>query len=357
MQRRQARLGNIPPNVATRSPGELPDRRPSFTAADEWNGPPWGPPNAFRSNQRFRGRLPPPPNAKFKTAQLVGILLITLLITSLATYGIVRPLNLLSVALAEVRRGNTRITIPIDRNDEIGQLARSFNEMTTSLDSLMRDKEQLFMEISHEFRAPIARASAATGMVDDRELRSTIQENLKELDSLIHALLIAARLEAGNTGVSLEQVDLVEVVREVSELFPGSRQRLQVTPVAGPVLCECEKRSVRTLFRNLTENALKYSPSDQEVILSVGMNGDRAFFSVEDKGAGIPLEDTNQIFQPYFRGKTGRSAQPGFGLGLALCQRIVRAHGGELDLVSEPGKGTLFTAFLPLRRPAVAKAA
>lgn len=280
-------------------------------------------------------------------AFFVVILAVVFLVASLALRRILGPLGTLGAAFEQMKLGRTEVSVPAGSDDELGRLSRGFNDMAAGIRFLIKDKEQLFTELSHEFRAPIARASAANALVEDPELRGAIQADLVELDGLIHALLTAARLEAGNPAPP-DPVDLTAIASDVLGLFPQARGRLILEPVTGPLVCRGDARSLRTLARNLVENGLKYSPSDRKVRLAVGRESGRPFFSVTDEGIGISAADVARIFEPFYRGDDERkTAKPGFGLGLALCRRIARAHGGDLRVESVPGRGTTVTALFP----------
>jgi signal transduction histidine kinase len=277
---------------------------------------------------------------------LFGGLLIVLLTASLAMRAILQPIHALSLAFDEMKTGKTAVAVPVRRDDELGRLARSFNEMASRLDFLIRDKERLFTEISHEFRAPIARAVAANAFVESTEIQSAIQHELAELDSLIHALLTAARREAGDGDAG--QVDLAALLDQAGRLFPDQAARLVREPGPSQAVVDGDRRTLLMLLRNLIENGLKYSPPDRKVALRLVGDGREVCVVVRDEGIGIAPEELPRIFDSFYRGQDDRKvSRPGFGLGLSLCRRIATAHGGELEVDSAPGQGTTIRLRLP----------
>lgn len=294
------------------------------------------------------------PKAGTGVLVMFSAVLVILLGASVALRSILRPVSALSSALQEMKRGKMDVSLPSGSDDELGRLVRAFNEMAASIRFLIKDKEQMFTELSHEFRAPIARALAANALIEDEALGAQIRNDLTELDGLIHALLTAARLEAGSPQVERDSFEVNGLLREVLDLFPESRERIQLEPSPEPTTCEGDVRSIRMLLRNLVENALKYSPREKPVRLSAWLGDDGVFFRVSDEGSGISREDQDLLFAPFFRGSDAhKGAEPGFGLGLSLCRRIARAHGGELLVESSPGRGTCVITRLPSRAPSV----
>ena len=267
---------------------------------------------------------------------------------SASTYRVLRPISALDLAFQAVKDGDLSANLPVSSHDELGRLTSAFNEMAEKIRFLLRDKEQMLLEISHEFRAPLARVSAASSLVDDSELYEAIQKEVKELDELIHTLVTASKMASKRADSELEKVDLETLIRETTSRFPDSDRRIRLDLGAG-LVCSGHRRSLQYLVKNLVENALKYSPTESSVKIGCRQDRNEIVLMVEDHGQGISKDELKKVFEPFFRGEAAREGNhSGFGLGLGLCKRIIQAHGGTLELFSDgPGTGVRAVVRLP----------
>jgi signal transduction histidine kinase len=222
-------------------------------------------------------------------------------------------------------------------------------------------KSDFVSAVSHEFRSPLAGMEALlerlqSGRVSDPDMveryHRTIQQELSRLGRMVNDLLEFARLEGGRKVTSFEVLDLNEVAREVIRSFSrlGQGQRLEVD--AGLADSGLHMRGNRTslsqAIHNLLDNALKYSAKNQPVHIQTEARNGQVFLSVTDQGPGIPLSEQEKVFEPFYRSGTNQDhGTKGVGLGLALVQRIMQEHDGQVRLESRPGQGSRFVLMFP----------
>jgi len=223
-------------------------------------------------------------------------------------------------------------------------------------------KADLIAVVSHELRTPLTliRGYLDTLLRPDLTLTSDQQERLlrrtreatDRLSLLIDELLSASQIESGDYPLQCETVDLNQLVRGMLEnLAQLGEYRLQATLSDTPLLVWADPLKLEQVLNNLLSNALKFSPPGSAVTVRVEADaaGREALVSVTDQGRGIAPEDQAHLFAKFYRVDNGLSRHtPGIGLGLYISERIVQAHGGQLRLQSQPGKGSTFSFSLPL---------
>jgi signal transduction histidine kinase len=332
----------------------------------------------------------------FVAALLVGILIGSPLIGRL-----LQPLTRISRASKRIASGDLsyRVGLP-ERTDEIGQLANSFDEMAERIEQAFtaqqasEERMRMFIaDASHELRTPLTAIRGYLdllnmGAIDDpATARSSLQAARNEADRmsrLLNDLLTLARLDIGRP-VQREPLDIVALAGEAvdqARILAGERSVTLQTDGHGPLMVRGDHDRLKQVLLALLDNALKYGQPAPEgwVHVRVGRNTDEAFIAIEDNGRGIAPEDLTHIFDRFYRGEraerqrrvvAARAAQQqrvdfgatippapdqstpavassGSGLGLAIARAIVRAHGGEIRVQSQPNVGTVFTIRLPL---------
>lgn len=278
---------------------------------------------------------------------------------------IARPLTRLSHMATSLGRGDLGVRSDLKRNDELGDVARAFDEMAERIQRLLQTEKELLANVAHELRTPLSRIRVAleiAGEGDAEAARASLAEiavDLAELETLIDDVLTAARFElaegvqqSSGFALHLQQLAPRAVAERAAELFRGRHPRrpfsCHFSDVPGAI--EADPVLLRRVLDNLLENAHKYSPeTDTEVALSVSARSGLACFEVRDRGMGISEEDLPRIFSAFFRGERSRSrGTGGVGLGLTLAKRIIEAHGGSIEVESVVGRGSTFRACLPL---------
>jgi signal transduction histidine kinase len=273
--------------------------------------------------------------------RLLGIIGVILILCLFALRILLRPLREILRGLNQVSQGNLDYELRgRTKRDEFGVLAEMFNQMTTSIREMVRAKDQLLLDVSHELRSPLTRIKVALEFVNDAEVRQKIDQDVREIDLMLGELLESERLSHSNGRLQLESVSLHALLVEALATWEGQAPGLQLT--SGPeadVTLPLDARRARMALKNVIENALKYSATQSrpvELSLQPG-----AVIRVRDFGQGIPLDDQALLFEPFYRVDKSRAKETGgYGLGLSLCRKILRAHGGDVTLESAPGAGT-----------------
>jgi signal transduction histidine kinase len=229
---------------------------------------------------------------------------------------------------------------------------------------LARLKSDFVANVSHELKTPLAliRLFAETlelgrvqGAEKAKQYYRIINKESQRLTQLINNILDFSRIEAGRKQYRLVRTDVGRVVQEVLDAyrFPIEQQGFTLEVEMGEDLPEAEidPEAIEQALLNLVNNAIKYSPNEKYIKLAVRREGGRILISVSDRGIGVPKADQKKIFEKFYRAENSLVHETkGSGLGLALVQHIMEAHGGSVDLESTPGKGSTFTLTIPVER-------
>ncbi len=249
--------------------------------------------------------------------------------------------------------------VPVkERGDEIDQLAITFNQMLDRIQTLLTELKEMTDNIAHDLKSPITRIRGAAEVTlataksfgEYEAMTASIIEECDGLLDMINTMLLISKTEAGVDRLSLEEVDLAHVVREVCDLFEPSAEDKHIAlhcETSGKIQLAADVRMIKRLLANLLDNAVKYTPLGGAVDISVSLgDSEPVVIAVKDTGIGIAAEDLPRVFERFFRGDQSRS-QAGVGLGLSLARAIVRAHGGDISVTSRLGEGSTFTVTLP----------
>ena len=172
---------------------------------------------------------------------------------------------------------------------------------------------------------------------------------------MVEELLLLSKAEHGELRLNISDVPLrrlLEMTQDNANILARGKGITIIVQNSEEVSVKGDEMRLRQLLLNLVDNAIKYSPEGARVDLSLSKDGDHACITVKDTGIGISEEDQGKIFERFYRADKSRSREVGgTGLGLAICKWIANAHGGEISVQSDPGKGSTFTVTLPLKRP------
>jgi two-component system, OmpR family, sensor histidine kinase CpxA len=269
---------------------------------------------------------------------LIGFISVVIILLYFLLRKIFRPLKDLSFAVSQIGDGNYDVKVPVRTRDELGELAQSINDMTTKISDSMKSKEQLLIDVSHELRSPLTRIKLGLAVDSPKE---KIEEDVLEMEKMVTGLLENYRADVDFNNIKPEKTELVELIQETIEEY-DLPTRLKFENPAGEIYVDTDMDKMQVVFRNLIDNALKYS--ENEVVISIADKGSFVNVVFKDKGIGIPEEDIKNIFEPFYRADRSRSRRTGgFGLGLSICKKIVEAHKGEILINSTPGTGTQVT--------------
>ena len=273
----------------------------------------------------------------------LAVLMLLAIAIAVGAYPVARRitgrLERLQTQVDQLGAGDLTTRVEVEGKDEVANLARSFNRAADRIERLVAAKGMMLASASHELRTPLARIRMAIELLsgDDRpELREKIAEDITELDELIDDLLLASRLEAIDGLERTEDVDLLALVAEEGA-------RAEATVSGTPVRVNGDARMLRRLVRNLFENAHRHGQGTPiEATVKPSANSS-AMLLVADKGPGVPEEEREKIFEPFYRPVGMREgADPGVGLGLSLVRQIAERHGGSARCLPREGGGTCF---------------
>ncbi|MDE5601669.1 MAG: HAMP domain-containing histidine kinase [Clostridia bacterium] len=300
---------------------------------------------------------------------------LALLIASLALYikyinkHVQKPLKALSQAMTDFAQNGYREKLTYRGSKEFEQLVDSFNEMVSLLNAsetqrtqLEQDRQRMLAGLSHDLKTPITviqgfSKAMRDGLVSDDEKQKYLNLILTKSESmgvLINGFYEYSKLDHPDFKLSVVDADVAEFARtyiaSIYDEFELNGFNLDVDITEEKLICEIDKQQLTRVFENLTGNFFKYTPTDSTFFLRIKKVGSHALIIVADNGAGIPKDMNDDIFAPFVVGEQSRSRQ-GSGLGLAVCKKIINAHGGNIILSNTPIKGynTQFEITLPLK--------
>ena len=292
--------------------------------------------------------------------QVLVILLVLLFIgVALGAYPVIRRLTrrleVLRAGVEQFGRGNFSHRVDDSGKDEVAAVAASFNRSAEQIEALLRSQKSLLANASHELRSPLARLKMAFSMLGEsaegsqmqsaqgQRLSREIHANIHELDALVEEVLLASRLEAADSPLQGQMVDLMGLAAEES-----ARVGAEFAPAQGlqRLSAQGDERLLRRALRNLLENARRYGGDEILLQLERGKDG-AAEFRVCDRGPGVPPAMRERIFEAFFRMPGHAEQAGGVGLGLSLVKQIIQRHGGEVHCEAREGGGSVFVLSLP----------
>lgn len=226
-------------------------------------------------------------------------------------------------------------------------------------------KSDFINNMTHEFKTPIATISIASEMLLREEVNADTHKTIKyahiilnenqRLQKMAEQVLQSASLEKSDMKLSLRQIDMNELIREVADSFhlriEEKNGELNLDLEAGNPLIWVDPNQMAYALTNLLDNAVKYSPDKLSIKLQSWTESDKMFIRIQDQGIGISGEDQKHIFKNLYRIPTGnRHDVKGFGIGLFYVEKVILAHGGKIVVDSLPSKGTKFTITLPIEK-------
>jgi signal transduction histidine kinase len=237
-----------------------------------------------------------------------------------------RPLDRFADAAAQLGRDPSVVIAALDGPAEIGRAAHAFNVMQQRLRSFVDDRTAMVGAISHDLRTPLTRMRFRVEDAPD-DIRGGMLQEVDDMEEMITSVLAFIR-DAATPGVR-ERLDLKTLLDDVAEDVAVIGAEVPVAADSAATV-EVEVMGMRRVFANLVENALKYG---KHARIELRVSQDEAIAVVIDDGPGLPDEELEQVFQPFYRTASARaSGAPGTGLGLAVCRSIARAHGGDVRL-------------------------
>ena len=261
------------------------------------------------------------------------------------------PVRLLRKGAERIRKGDLSYRVKSNRQDELGELTESINHMADSLQSMLEAKRQLLMAISHELRTPLTKAKLRLEFMPESEEREHLREDIDEIDHLISDLIEAERLNGDHSVLVLEVVNFSEFIGNVAHQFDNYTGGIEFVSPDRDHEFLIDKLRIRLLITNLLNNSIRHGEGNP-ILVKIDYFEEQASIEVIDQGEGITKEHLSQISEPFYRADSSRQRNTGgFGLGLYLCRLIADAHGGNLKIQSQIGKGTHITVQIPHQPP------
>lgn len=266
-------------------------------------------------------------------------------------------------AEAEVYRLNSELQQRVEeRTRELKQKADALETANLQLQKLDQIKSEFVSLVSHEFRAPLTNMRGAlelmgdsfsTNSADYNRMLRIVNAEVGRLSRLVEDVLNISRIEAGELKLICKEVDVLKVVHQVLDEFTARnvRRRLHYLPgFARPILW-ADVDCLHQVITNLIDNAVKYSPENSEVTVSIALDREAGVLSVSDNGPGIPMEEQPRLFQKFSRLDSEDAKETyGYGLGLYLSRRLIEGMNGRIWVESKPGQGATFRFALPLAK-------
>jgi two-component system OmpR family sensor kinase len=305
------------------------------------------------------GPPPPGPGPGRRVGQIAGIVaatLASLLFAFLLAWYVSRPIRALRNAFEAASSGDLapRFTHPRRAGDELSDLGRDFDRMSTQLRALMDGQRRLLHDVSHELRSPLARLQAAVGLAHQQPDKvasslARIERESVRMDKLVGELLTLSRLDASPELLRGETFDLTELADQIAadaRFEAGPKAPAISVAAPGAVLVHGDPDLLWSALENVVRNAIKHGGSGSSVAIVLQADGGRAQVEVLDRGPGIAAEDLGRVFEPFYRSQPDNV--DGHGLGLAIAQRVLAAHGGSIDIGNREGGGLRVCLRLPL---------
>lgn len=289
----------------------------------------------------------------------LSFLAVFVLISTFASFRLSKPVQVMTRAHERVQEGDFTVRLPDNQPGEMGELMRSFNDMTEALGSTAYLQKDFISSISHEFKTPIAsirgfaKLLQMPGLSEEQkaEYISMISQESDRLSRLSETLLRLSALEQQTALASLSSFSLDEQLRQVIlRLEPNwSHKDIDWQLDLQEVSITSDQELLNQVWVNILQNAIKFSSEGSEIAVRVFRDGN-AIVEVEDHGCGMTEEAQQRIFDKFYQADKSRK-QEGVGLGLSLVKRIVDMMGGEIKVTSQVGVGSSFRVELPLTPP------
>jgi signal transduction histidine kinase len=271
------------------------------------------------------------------------ILLGTVILVSLvAVRWVTGPLSALATAAEKLGEDINRPPLPETGPSEAQRAARAFNTMQQRLSRFIADRTRIFTAMSHDLKTPITRLRLRAEMLDDEALRAKFAKDLEEMEAMVTQTLDFMR--DASTEEAVQRVDTMALLESLQTDYQDTGSRVEIEgKVAQPY--PGRPLALRRCLTNLVDNAIRYGG---RATVKVEDAADRLTIRVLDDGPGIPEQELEQAFEPFFRGEASRSRETGgTGLGLGIARNIARAHGGDLVLRNRPEGGLKAILTLP----------
>lgn len=272
-----------------------------------------------------------------------------------------KPLIAIQKASKSIGQGklSTRITEYDKRSDEFGALARSFNQMAEQLESNISAHQRLLGDVSHELRSPLTRLQLAVALAEknignheeQQKHLTRCETEVDRLDDMIADVLTLSRLEHSKSAFSAENIELRSLTDQVisdCQYYANSKNITINLLGSNSFYILADSKLLASAISNIINNAIKYSPTDQEIDVQIAQISHQVQLVIKDNGPGVPDDVLEKLFSPFFRVADARDRNSGgTGLGLAIALQAIQLHHGEIFAQNHPHGGLIVTITLP----------
>lgn len=271
---------------------------------------------------------------EFPIHWLILIITLPVIAAYLAIRYILNPLKDLSHGVENISSGNLNFELSCRRDDELGRLTDTFNQMIVRIRNMLDAKERLISDVSHELRSPLTRMKVAIEFFPNNSAKKSLKEDIDEMEKMVSELLETARLRNADHRLNFEMTDIGTLIREAAGRFADQKPGIKIGKLPDGILLNIAPEQIRIVMNNIIGNAIKYSePEGSPVRIDMEQASEYITIRVRNRGIGIPEEDLPHIFEPFYRVDKSRSRKTGgYGLGLSLCKTIMEAHQGRIGI-------------------------
>jgi signal transduction histidine kinase len=299
---------------------------------------------------------PEPAHAMFISAvhryllwAFLGAVILAVVLSFLMMRRVLAPLSRMSVITREIASGDFSARVPAGSQDEVGQLARAFNDMAAGLEAIENLRRTLMIDVAHELRTPLTNIRGYLEALDDRvlpfstETFTLLQNETLRLAELVEDVLQLARADAAHGQLDCQPTDLADVIQVALDNFSRAFEEKSVTvnvDVPGiPTVVQADRRRMARVLRNLADNAARYSPAGGTVDIRLAADSRDVRIDFINSADRLVAADLPHLFERFYRGEKSRSRRHGgAGIGLAIVKELVEAHGGQVSAMLEDGR-------------------
>jgi two-component system sensor histidine kinase BaeS len=294
---------------------------------------------------------------------LLGLLL-SMVIGSLLGINIGRPIQKVTKSIYDLASGERHEPLEETGPDELRQQAQAVNYLVDQLHDLEQSRRQLLANLVHELGRPLGSLRSGIqalshGAEKDQELFHELTKGMDaetyRLQNLLEELANLYDQVLGNLELNRQEIDIKTWLPEMLQPWKTAAQEkdlgwsVEIPEELAHI--QADPLRLSQVVGNLVSNAVKYTPSGGSISVSAGSEGQELFIKIQDTGVGIQPEEQDLVFTPFYRGDHGRRFKQGMGLGLSIARDLTVAHGGRVEMESQPGAGSIFTVWLPLKYP------
>ena len=276
------------------------------------------------------------------------VIVFLLIILYFVNYKLLSPLKTIQKGINKIVKGNLGFQFQIKKKDEFGNIMQSFNKMTKNISDLLEAKSQLLIDLSHEFKTPLTRAKLSLENLPKTKYVVFIQEDLKEIEEIMHTILEAEKYDKAKIKVKLEKIPLKEVMLEIINYHKNRDVPIEYKDYLPKKNFFLNKTHLKIISSNLIQNAFNYS--SDSIFVSTKILNNHFILEVQDYGIGIAEEEIPKITDAFYQvNKSRYKKHKGYGLGLNICKRIINIYQGKMQIQSQLKKGTLVKVILPIK--------